>query len=1530
VAAQWAHGVSHETGPAELGPVVGAGKQNSAAASADSAPSGPWKHQTPASPTGTTTATTTTTTAAPTPTRETPITRAASAGSSLLPAGVVDGAAPATVEEPAGGQQTGALYFLSSAADPEEQQQPAKPGELGGEQTTLLPPKQNNISNNNSRAGNGGALWPPAKTAADAAAAAAAAAGQPLEPGPVPELAGLQQQVSAGPAGRPAAQASQSFDTVVSQQQQQQQQGANSSQARTPKPGEQRLVALQLANGSTAFLVQDAATTSRPRPVYANWTDYKLLMLMHQQQQQQQAANRQPVVYHSNTDPVRPSQPAEGAPSAPKGEPHTMTVTLTSDLNSQFQQHALSLAGDQQLVLKDQHSASTGPPAGQSAAPISATSASSRITSTTTTTTTTAPTATSAKTPQTTTAPSSTISAPSEPPDSPRATSGSSSASGPAETPQDSSSSGALGEQSGAGEAAGSGAEQSPIGSGIASLLGSLLESFMPAAGSSEAADQQQQQPPLDLATGADASGPSFLAPEGEQAEAQPQPQQQQHNDRRFGLDLSFRQQNELPQNSSHSFQTLLGAQDTSGEQAGEPASQCLGYCALDQFLHLCDSFYATADCSRSQKCCISNGQQPATSNGADPEQQTSQLHATGPRYSLRQQQQSFCRGTCLPIYHSSLCTKPNELTGPTGPQLELGPSGSPAGACLPNQVCCSPPGSANDALDDNHIESAATSAAAAEQVPFGAETYALRQQQQQQQQTESAGEPDGRLLESNVLAAALVPPPPPALLSGGHARPANSELPMQLLLGQPQLSTGPKQPHGSASNRHHSHQTQQSSAPNGGPNAAGGFVNQLLSMFKSSGSSSARHKARPLSSNSHPAANPMGQFGPQTVPNLQQQQQPPMLMSASMPRAQQQLAQTTATSGPPPPSSQRIFMAQQQQQQQLGQQTKQMLAPNGQPFGSGALFLPDNLQQQFWAAGYNGLPMAASGQPVGGPRNKQVPNHAGPVGVGLLEQVADGHYLAGADQLGLLQKQMQYAASLMRGQQQQQQSAVGQTAIRPQQQQSFAAAHPQQQQQQQSSASEQQQLQQLFANYNHQLQTQRLPPMRPHSQPAAANQLPPRWPSGGDKSGPESFGPAADHGAGNSGNNALIVPAGSRQKSPTSSAFSAFNAADATPVVHKTMQQQQQQHFAPDQVAANERNSQLAQAHTQRQQQQQQAQAQLANSRQKVYGDANGAPASHLLAPTGGLPRRPAANQVAGQQAPQRKQQQQPSAQESGDTNVVALSGGWQQLPASNNHQEQWAAPQRPPRPALQQTAGGAPGRQSVPREQQAPLASSLAPTVSQSSDEQMHTGANQQHQWMTMAAAKPPASQPPAPTPLDSTPNDDQPAPVADSGGSLPTGTLASSSTELQARPADRDSPSVSDEDSSSATLPTKPGCPFVCMAPLLTFKCSRPNRLDSNYACPNAGALCCVTGPERDVQPAVGGAPLASDTLDGGASGAATVVHSIQPSGPADASDESEPAEEDGEPVLATNIPTTTTTTTSPPPSQQDQRPTRNRGE
>merc|ERR1711971_916995 len=99
------------------------------------------------------------------------------------------------------------------------------------------------------------------------------------------------------------------------------------------------------------------------------------------------------------------------------------------------------------------------------------------------------------------------------------------------------------------------------------------------------------------------------------------------------------------------------------GSQADEQqvAARCNGYCSMDQFVGQCDYSYLANECGPSKKCCVSKLAEPTMSDS----QQQSQDEAN------KAQQ---CRGSCLSIYHSSMCAKPNEL------QLD-------STTCLPNQV---------------------------------------------------------------------------------------------------------------------------------------------------------------------------------------------------------------------------------------------------------------------------------------------------------------------------------------------------------------------------------------------------------------------------------------------------------------------------------------------------------------------------------------------------------------------------------------------------------------------------------------------------------------------------------------------------------------------------------------------------------------------------------------------------------------------------------------------------------------------------
>ena len=574
--------------------------------------------------------------------------------------------------------------------------------------------------------------------------------------------------------------ASQSFDTPTA------------SSRPAAKQGE-RVVSLQLGNGTTVSLIQDLGATQRPRPIYANRSDYQLLMLQMQQQQQQSGRNQaMPVHYHSNTDPVRRLLLAGSSTLAP-----SLTITLSTDLNQPAQvvatHQAQGLNGANEPIKADQ---------------------AERHSETATTTTTQIPT--------TATENSSEIAhqstAISQEQQRQAQESG---AQAHTDAPQQ--------------------VEQSAGGHvpGLAALLGTLVDSILPG-GSAQPSPNEADQTGADLATGADGVEPSFVS-------ALSHSVTDQHNDRRLGLDLdsvSFRQQQQQQQrpqllgaiNDSRLMPTATGLDELGETNDGGDAGggqRCLGYCALNKFLHLCDSYHFSPDCAQDAKCCMSRGSQQQ-------------------QFVQQQQQQQVCRGQCLPIYQASLCTKPSELLAAIGPWAE-DPS---SGACMPNQVCCSPPPLQSpdqeqpDEEASNHIDS------------------------------NGAGEPTGVLQQAAArqhqaggLIAALVPPPPPALLAGP------SSMAEQVALQQQQAKTL-----GAGAQVHSPANIAQQQT------TSGGLVNQILSIFKSSPSNGASGGSKQrLRNPGPPSASSIG--------NYQQQQ---LAMSATSPRAQQAI---------PPPSAPQLLV---------------------------------------------------------------------------------------------------------------------------------------------------------------------------------------------------------------------------------------------------------------------------------------------------------------------------------------------------------------------------------------------------------------------------------------------------------------------------------------------------------------------------------------------------------------------------------------------------------------------------------------------
>lgn len=254
-----------------------------------------------------------------------------------------------------------------------------------------------------------------------------------------------------------------------------------------------------------------------------------------------------------------------------------------------------------------------------------------------------------------------------------------------------------------------------PIVSGVGEVLVNLFDSWI---GGSSYTTTTTEQPP--------SAEPELAKPN---ATVEQVNQDKPQNDRRLGLDISSRQPiQQLDQAFSSSESASSDSRDT------QVNVKCSGYCTLPLFTMLCDSTYRSMDCGSSQKCCVI-GQTDSQSSVGQSNERVTGTEALGPAGDLQQSirpnpaDQNVCRGLCIPIYHLSLCAKPNEL------QLDsLG--------CLPNFVCCGQQ-SESDQIDLSDSSGLATAASSVEP------TYAA---------TSSNGD----------LLASLVPPMPPSI--GGSA----------------------------------------------------------------------------------------------------------------------------------------------------------------------------------------------------------------------------------------------------------------------------------------------------------------------------------------------------------------------------------------------------------------------------------------------------------------------------------------------------------------------------------------------------------------------------------------------------------------------------------------------------------------------------------------------------------------------------------------------------------------------------------------
>jgi hypothetical protein len=850
------------------------------------------------------------------------------------------------------------------------------------------------------------------------------AGGKPVEhqdklpPSTKPEAYDLAQSASDTKSA-----ASQSFDTPLSST------AAPPPSSNTIGRPTDRVVVIQTING-TAYLHSGQLTSSslqsfmrqHTRPLYANWSDYHQLML-HARQPQQSS-----VIYHSNIDPVRRYSPIYKTSNYSTNN----ATPITNDLDSKQQQQqpepsstnnvatsrptTTTEAGpDPELkVIKDQHSAvfrrlsSTVGPNNQNSEQqtISTTSTASVFASTEPPTTTTAVATTTAAT-TTTTAPPTTKAVADYETTTSRPTSFSfvqSSDDGSAATATS-----AAQEQAGDSSAASIG--------GIASFLGSLFDSFMVSSG--DAGSQNEAR-----VSAAESGGSNNN-------------NNVQQNDKRLGLDLSFRQQNEMTpgdyvnqtQFANQDGENLMTS-DGSQEAAGQQLARCNGYCSLEQFLHLCDSYYSSSDCGRSQRCCVTSASSLAAGvdQSAAAAVASNQANANKPSPSQNQ----ICRGTCLPIYHSGLCMKPNEI------HLD-------APNCLPNQLCCSQPSAIMEG--SNHLEDmAGTEAESA--------SSSMLAHQSANTSPPGPGVSDGSLnKDHSSLSAALVPPPPPPLIMGPNGGGVIDTAAQQLVpsttagryaqtnlghgLNAYQLSQA-----GLGNIQQHQHQFQATPRPTQTGNTKSnnaqsqsqtgvGIMNQLFQMFKSNtGLSKQRTRQQQTASSSSASSpapvsqqpqqlvyEPQQVYHRQIVTNSFSQPPPNQLLAATGPN----LGQTIASAS----NQQLSFAALQAHQAAVaagnGPAGPIMITPSGQPFMAATMPIPQSVANYQATLGGNGQN-----------RNKQQQMAIQGIAINNGQPAADQAYQYGADPLqyaSTLQKQYtpQQAPPSNKQQQVAQQLAVGQ-----------------------------------------------------------------------------------------------------------------------------------------------------------------------------------------------------------------------------------------------------------------------------------------------------------------------------------------------------------------------------------------------------------------------------------------------------------------------------------------------------------------------
>lgn len=269
---------------------------------------------------------------------------------------------------------------------------------------------------------------------------------------------------------------------------------------------------------------------------------------------------------------------------------------------------------------------------------------------------------------------------------------------------------------------------------------------------------------------------------------------------------------NESQPDASIDQEGLLTSDGSS--ELSNPASQddtrpkCLGFCSLPLFTLLCDNSYDSPDCEPSRKCCIVNDkiqtedQSPPTSPAS-----ADSIDQPSPTVYPPTTKISQCRGSCLPVYHSSLCIKPNQV------QLD-----SPG--CLPSFVCCVQPANLQDGtnqLDDSLPQ---------EHQP--SESFGLRAE---------ATQPVG--LKDSSLIAALIPPTPPGADSLIQTNTQTGDLvsARQRPFMDSPAGVGVSRQPTSSSPVDASKQEQVSSS-------FGGIMNQLYSMFKLNSGNKQRPKS--------------------------------------------------------------------------------------------------------------------------------------------------------------------------------------------------------------------------------------------------------------------------------------------------------------------------------------------------------------------------------------------------------------------------------------------------------------------------------------------------------------------------------------------------------------------------------------------------------------------------------------------------------------------------------------------------------------